>query len=145
MIPLHDRFKLHLRPESVSTSTAVKKDLPPLPAGKSVVQVFAHFLKYMVACARKYIIESAANGRSLWNQVEREIAFVLAHPNGWEGSQQNKMRDAAVLAGLVPDTSAGRDRIHFVTEGEASVHYCVQKGLIGDREVRTFTAGMDIL
>ena len=40
----------------------------------------------------------------------------------------------AILAGLVPDTDAGRSRVHFVTEGEASVHYCVQHGLIGGSE-----------
>ena len=129
-----DSFKLHLRPDSVSASDVIKKNLPPLPFGKSIVQVFADFLKYLFACARKYIIESVANGKSLWSQVERDVVFVLAHPNGWEGPQQNKMRDAAVLAGLVPDTNAGRDRIHFVTEGEASVHYCIQNGLIGNEE-----------
>ena len=57
------------------------------------------------------------------------IEFVLAHPNGWGGLQQNKIRQAAVVAGLVPDTSAGHSRVHFVTEGEASLNFCISNGL----------------
>ncbi|KAI0734054.1 hypothetical protein C8Q72DRAFT_927570, partial [Fomitopsis betulina] len=38
-------------------------------------------------------------------------------------------RRAAILAGLVPDTAAGKAKIHFVTEGEASFHFCVVSGL----------------
>ena len=39
------------------------------------------------------------------------------------------MRQAAVKAGLVPDTAAGRARIAFVTEGEASLHFAIKHGL----------------
>ena len=70
-------------------------------------------------------------GAKLWTSLEDNISFVLTHPNGWEGSQQGKMRDAAVMAGLVPDTPEGHERVHFVTEGEANIHYCVQSGLLG--------------
>ena len=44
-------------------------------------------------------------------------------------SQQAQMRQAAIRAGLVPDTDAGRARVCFVTEGEASLHLCIQRGL----------------
>ena len=42
------------------------------------------------------------------------------------------MRRAAISAGLVPDTAAGAARIHFVTEGEASLHFCIASGLAGE-------------
>ena len=71
-------------------------------------------------------------GEIIWGRIEDEIEFVLAHPNGWEGPQQGQMRAAAVLAGLIPNTDNGRARIHFVTEGEASIHYCIQNGLLSD-------------
>ena len=128
------RFKLHLRPDELDASGPVKKHLPPLPAGKTIVRVFADFLVYLFACARKYIKESAMNGEAVWSRVENEIEFVLAHPNGWEGLQQSKMREAAILAKLVSNTDAGRARVHFVTEGEASIHYCILNGLINDSE-----------
>jgi len=83
----------------------------------------------MYTCGRTYIEESHANGVALWASVESEIQFILTHPNGWEGVQQTQMREAAVRAGLVPDTTAGRSRVSFVTEGEASLHFAIKHGL----------------
>ncbi|KZP02189.1 hypothetical protein FIBSPDRAFT_771053, partial [Athelia psychrophila] len=60
------------------------------------------------------------------------IDFVLTHPNGWEGAQQSEIRRAAVLAGLSSDTLEGQSRIQLLTEGEASLHYCIEKGLTFD-------------
>ena len=121
-----------MRPDSLDTTEVNKKNIPPLPAGKSVIQVFADFLRYMFNCARTYISEYEANGESLWTSVKDTTEFVLSHPNGWEGLQQSKMREAAILAGLVPNSPAGRDRIHFVTEGEAGLHFCVQSCLTSE-------------
>lgn len=42
------------------------------------------------------------------------------------------MRQAAVRVTLVPDTIAGRDRIQFVAEGEASLHYCIEENHLDD-------------
>ena len=107
---------------------------PKLPNNKTAVDVFADFLSYLYSCARKFIIESQPSGETYWASFGDRIEVVLSHPNGWEGAQQTQMRQAAINAGLVPDTSAGHSRVHFVTEGEASIHYCAQIGLIGDQE-----------
>ena len=92
-----------------------------------MVEVFADLLRYLLDCASSYIQDTHANGPDLWNSVKSDIDFVLSHPNGWEGTEQNDMRRAAVLAGLVPDNESGR--LSFVTEGEASLHFAVQNGL----------------
>jgi hypothetical protein len=94
-----------------------------------VVEVFGDFLRYLLQCASSYIQDTHVNGPSLWNSVKSEIDFVLSHPNGWEGTQQSKMRRAAVLAGLVPDNASGHSRLSFVTEGEASLHFFIQNRL----------------
>lgn len=94
------------------------------------MEVFADFLEYLLECASKYIEESHANGADLWNSVKNNTDFVLSHPNGWEGSEQSRMRDAAVLAGLVPDDPSGRSRVSFVTEGEASLHFAIQNSVL---------------
>ncbi|KZP02654.1 hypothetical protein FIBSPDRAFT_770389, partial [Athelia psychrophila] len=60
------------------------------------------------------------------------IDFVLTHPNGWEGAQQSEIRRAAVLAGLSSDTLEGQSRIQLLTEGEASLHFCIGNGLASD-------------
>lgn len=124
------RFKLHLRPRTLPSEDAIQSKVPPLPLGKTVTDVFADFLRYLFTCTRKYIIETHANGEYLWSTVEKNIEFVLGHPNGWGGNQQAKMRQAAVQGGLIPDNVVGYDHLHFVTEGEAGLHFCLQSGLI---------------
>lgn len=104
----------------------------PLPKGKSAVDVFGDFLGYLFRCSKAFVEDTHANGHALWRSVEHDLQFVLSHPNGWEGAQQTKMRRAAVSGGLIPDTDAGRARIRFVTEGEASLHACVLNGLAAD-------------
>jgi hypothetical protein len=78
--------------------------------------------------------------------VESEIDYVISHPNGWEGYQQSQIREAIVLARLIPDTSAGHERVSFVTEGEASLHFSIDNGLpAGAMQVsprRSFVLGM---
>ncbi|KAF5321822.1 hypothetical protein D9619_002184 [Psilocybe cf. subviscida] len=123
-------FKLHLRSKiAPGAGKQVTNDIPPLPPGKTVVDVFADFLSYLYECAAAYIKDTDVNGAALWDSVEGQIDFVLSHPNGWEGTQQNEMRKAAIQAGLVSDTPTGHARLSFVTEGEASLHYAIQNGL----------------
>ncbi|KAF5317358.1 hypothetical protein D9611_003533 [Ephemerocybe angulata] len=125
-------FKLHLRPQTDSETKS--GPVPPLPPKKTVIVVFADYMTYLLACAKTYI--SDTHGKVFWESLENGIAYVLTHPNGWGGPEQAKMRQAAILAGFVPDTEAGRARISFVTEGEASLHFCLTGGLaIGTQEV----------
>jgi hypothetical protein len=37
-----------------------------------------------------------------------------------------------VLAGLIDDTKSGHERLSFVTEGEASLHYAIENGVLVD-------------
>ncbi|KAF6748629.1 hypothetical protein DFP72DRAFT_1014981 [Ephemerocybe angulata] len=118
-------FKLHLRPKSAFV--AGEEPVPPLPCGKTVVEVFTDFVFYMHNCAEKFITET--HGAVVWASLSKDISYVLTHPNGWAGPQQTAMREAAIKAGLVPDTPEGRARVVFVTEGEASLHFCLSNGM----------------
>jgi hypothetical protein len=119
------RWKLHLRAKHLASSHIKDKDIPPLPKGKSAVQVLGDFMRYLFSCARNYIIESHASGASMWKSMENNIEFILTHPNGWEGLQQQQIRHAARIAGLIPGKRKHASRIHLLTEGEASLHFCV--------------------
>ncbi|KAH6917102.1 hypothetical protein BKA70DRAFT_1367619 [Coprinopsis sp. MPI-PUGE-AT-0042] len=121
-------FKLHIRPKTDATRQ-IASTIPPLPLSKTVIDVMSDFLTYLFDCASKFIQDTHANGRDLWNSVQGEIDFVLSHPNGWEGFQQTQMREAIVKANLIPDTDAGHARVSFVTEGEASLHFSIENGL----------------
>jgi len=59
-----------------------------------------------------------------WTLIENSIEFVFSHPNGWGGLQQQKYREAIQDAGLIPGPE-GQSRVHMITEGEASLHFCV--------------------
>jgi hypothetical protein len=120
------RWKLHLRPRTIEYFTG--EDIPPLPRNKTAVQVLADFIQYLYKCTGKFIEEGHAKGEDMLRSYEHTTEFVLSYPNGWEGSQQTQIRNAAIVAGLVPDTREGRSRIHLVTEGEASLHYCFGSG-----------------
>jgi len=95
-----------------------------LPKGKTIIDVFADFMRYLFDSAKALFKISEPNGELRWNSISKSIELVLTHPNGWGGPQQTYLRNAAVRAGIVPDTSAGRASVHFVTEGEASFSFC---------------------
>ena len=101
------------------------QDIPPLPPNRTAIQILSDFMEYLFQCTKTYIQETHASGRDMWASFENNIDFVLSHPNGWEGPQQTQIRRAAVLAGLVPDSPEGQARIQLVTEGEASLHFCL--------------------
>ncbi|KAJ3798083.1 hypothetical protein GGU11DRAFT_782338 [Lentinula aff. detonsa] len=124
-------FKLHLRPKSSKTADLrIHQQILALPPDKSVIQVYADFLRYLFSCCRTFIEERMLSGGvGFWESVQDRIIFVFSHPNGWEGPQQNSMRRAAVLAGLITENPQDRDRLHFVTEGEASLHFCINNRL----------------
>ncbi|KAF8161525.1 hypothetical protein B0H34DRAFT_781971 [Crassisporium funariophilum] len=124
-------FKLHLRSKFTAMQT-IKSQIPALPANKSVVQVFADFLSYLLSCVSAYIQDTHSNGPDMWASVEHDLVYVLSHPNGWEGTEQSQMRKAAVVAGLIPDNVEGHARVSFVTEGEASLHFAVRNGVLSD-------------
>jgi hypothetical protein len=65
----------------------------------------------MLKCASSYIQDTHVNGPGLWNSVEDYMYYVLSHPNGWQGTEQNRMRRAAVLARLISDTPSGHFRV----------------------------------
>ena len=95
-----------------------------LPKGKTVIDVFADFMRYLFGSTKALFEASEPDGEARWDSVSNSIELVLTHPNGWGGPQQTQLRTAAVRAGIVPDTPDGRSNVHFVTEGEASFNFC---------------------
>ena len=121
------RFKLRLQPNGVRPNG---HSLDRIFAHKSVLDIYVDYLAYLLRCAKAFISE-LPTGRQLV-ESEANIDFVLSHPNGWGGDEQRKMRLIASKAGLIPDTPDGGARVHFVTEGEACLHFCIANGLTED-------------
>ena len=121
------RFKLRMRPKSMPMKFHTAH-LPPLPPSKSLTEVFGDYLAYLVSCVKSFIQEAqpTLHHATLFGSA----TYIIAHPNGWEGAQQSKLRKAAIYGKLVPDTHEGRSRVVFVSEGEASLHYCLKGGYV---------------
>ena len=118
-----------MRPKSMPAKLKTAR-LPPLPPNKSVVEVFGDLMAYLLKCAESFIRDSHPTANTAWRGLKNKASFIIGHPNGWEGAQQAKLRQAAILGGLVPDTAEGKARIAFVSEGEASLHYCMGGGAV---------------
>ncbi|KAG6840363.1 hypothetical protein C0991_007179 [Blastosporella zonata] len=113
---------LHLCPKEDEIRLE-SQSFPVLPPNKDVEQLFADMFLYLTRCTLEFIEDTHVNGAEL---VQANIEYIIAHPNGWKGAPQARLRRAAVLAGLVTDTPSDHSRIHFVEEGEAALHFCLR-------------------
>jgi len=95
-----------------------------LPKGKTIIDVFADFIRYLFDSTKAHFEASEPNGELRWDPASGDIELVLTHPNGWGGPQQTQLRTAAVRAGIIPDTPVGHPSVRFVTEGEATFNFC---------------------
>ncbi|KAJ6515205.1 hypothetical protein C8R47DRAFT_507281 [Mycena vitilis] len=121
-------WKLLLRPAHLP----IIRDLvlPPLPKHVTVDKIFADHLRYIKEQIKAHVTSAYGSGGDIWDVLSSTMYVVLTTPNGWEGSQQSRMRQAAIDAGLV-DTAGGR-RVRFVTEAEAAVLYATDSGSVED-------------
>ena len=100
-------------------------DIPELPEGVSLDQVYTDFLRYIYAAARTYFVKRTPNGSNIWTRLQENIIIILCTPNGWDIAQHTFMRDVAISAGLVTERDAD-ERLEFITEGEASIHFALE-------------------
>ena len=91
-----------------------------LPEGKTIIDVFANFMRYLFDLAKALFKSLGSNGGCRWYSA---IGLMLIHPNGWGRSQRTHLRNAAVKAGIVPDTLVGHASVYFITKGDASINF----------------------
>jgi predicted small integral membrane protein len=114
-------FKLHLHPAELRVNHDLKVE--PLPSGTTIERVYADFIGYLFRHTESFFEEFTLDGKTIWDNLAASIEFVFAHPNAWGLKEQTVLQNAAVRAGLVPSATTAGQRIHFVTEAEASVHF----------------------
>ncbi|PAV16431.1 hypothetical protein PNOK_0805100 [Pyrrhoderma noxium] len=121
-------FKMHFRPAGMEINTN-GLELGTLPDDLSPTKVMGDFLRYLYTEALEYIKTHHIDGREIINEVGDNKSFILSLPNGWTGLPQQRMREAAVIGGLVKNDNEARTKIGFVSEGEASALACLANGL----------------
>ncbi|KAL0571653.1 hypothetical protein V5O48_010311 [Marasmius crinis-equi] len=116
-------FKLLVRKNDISLDS-----FPwALPEGKSLQDIYSDYLRYLLKVTETFIKEHKPKWATVWDSLRPSAEFVLPHPNGWEGAEQELLTQAAIKAELIQNTREGRARIHFVTEGEAALHFCINQ------------------
>ncbi|ELU36997.1 hypothetical protein AG1IA_08970 [Rhizoctonia solani AG-1 IA] len=123
-------FKLHLHPGSMRNEHGLALD--PLPPGISLLRVYSDFLGYLIRHTQTFFEDRIIDGRLIWQKHRPSMQFIIAHPNGWGIREQAFLRTAATNAGLVTNATAATC-IRFVTEAEASVHFCIYHTNLGSR------------
>ncbi|KDQ12452.1 hypothetical protein BOTBODRAFT_146678 [Botryobasidium botryosum FD-172 SS1] len=101
-------FKLHLHPAFQRNTQQLA--LEPLPFDERIL-----------------------DGGKTWDILEGTIELIIAHPNGWDIREQGILRNAAVWANIMPSSQTALERVHFVSEAEASVHFVLLNADIEDR------------
>lgn len=131
-------FKLHLHPQSMRLEDAPPAysrhpnhadltEIPPLPTGVTLKGVYSSFMRYLYNSSRAYFENTTPNGAGIWDRLQDSMVLIFAIPNGWDTVQHEFLKTAALDAGLVRSDDDAEKRIELVTEGEASVHYAIQK------------------
>jgi hypothetical protein len=103
-----------------------------LPTGVSLSQVYSDFLAYLLQHTQAYFEDHIIDGKRIWQQYQPTMDVVIAHPNGWGIREQAFLRSVAVKAGFTSASDA-ENKVHFVSEAEASVHFCTFYSDIGSQ------------
>ena len=65
-------------------SVAVKDQMSTkLPKGKTIVDVFADFMRYLFDSTKTLFKTSEKEGEVRWDSVSNNIELVVTHPFGW--------------------------------------------------------------
>ncbi|KAG8792442.1 hypothetical protein FRC12_006089 [Ceratobasidium sp. 428] len=127
---LAKHFKLHLHPPNLKAKHGLTLEV--LPADVSLSQIYADFLGYLLQHTQQFFEDRIVDGKAIWEAHKPTMDVVIAHPNGWDIREQSFLRAAAVKANFASAKEASH-RIHFVSEAEASVHFCTYYTELGAR------------
>ena len=116
-------FKLQLM---LSGNTYIDPiNLPPLPPGKSEIDVAADYLFKLRQAMRGQLQKTLGE---VFNREERNIRYFLTVPAIWNDAGKAATRAAAIQAGFLRDEND--NRLTLITEPEAAAMFCSKTGLL---------------
>jgi hypothetical protein len=116
-------FKLQLM---LSGNTYIDPiNLPPLPPGKTEIDVAADYLFHLRSAMRNQLQKTLGE---VFNREERNIRYYLTVPAIWNDAAKAATRAAAIQAGFLRDEND--NRLTLVTEPEAAAMFCSKTGLL---------------
>jgi hypothetical protein len=116
-------FKLQLM---LSGNTYIDPiNLPPLPPGKSEIDVAADYLFKLRQAMRAALQKTLGE---VFNREERNIRYYLTVPAIWNDAGKAATRAAAIQAGFLRDEND--NRLTLISEPEAAALFCSKTGLL---------------
>ncbi|KAF7548766.1 hypothetical protein G7046_g8558 [Stylonectria norvegica] len=116
-------FKLQLM---LSGNTYIDPiNLPPLPPGKSEIDVAADYLFKLRQAMRSALLKTLGE---VFNREERNIRYYLTVPAIWNDAGKAATRAAAIQAGFLRDEND--NRLTLISEPEAAALFCSKTGLL---------------
>ncbi|MDN6500011.1 MAG: Hsp70 family protein [Yaniella sp.] len=116
-------FKLQLM---LSGNTYIDPiNLPPLPPGKSEIDVAADYLFKLRQAIRAQLQKALGE---VFTREERNIRYYLTVPAIWNDAGKAATRTAAIQAGFLRDEND--NRLTLVSEPEAAALFCAKSGLL---------------
>ncbi|KND89864.1 Heat shock 70 kDa protein 12B [Tolypocladium ophioglossoides CBS 100239] len=116
-------FKLQLM---LSGNTYIDPiNLPPLPPGKSEIDVAADYLFKLRQAMRSALQKTLGE---VFNREERNIRYYLTVPAIWNDAGKAATRAAAIQAGFLRDEND--NRLTLISEPEAAALFCSKTGLL---------------
>ncbi|KAG9254232.1 uncharacterized protein F5Z01DRAFT_122594 [Emericellopsis atlantica] len=116
-------FKLQLM---LSGNTYIDPiNLPPLPPGKSEIDVAADYLFKLRQAMRSALQKTLGE---VFNREERNIRYYLTVPAIWNDAGKAATRAAAIQAGFLRDEND--NRLTLISEPEAAAMFCSKTGLL---------------
>ena len=116
-------FKLQLM---LSGNTYIDPiNLPPLPPGKSEIDVAADYLFKLRTAMRAQLTKTLGD---VFAREERNIRYYLTVPAIWNDAGKAATRAAAIQAGFLRDEND--PRLTLITEPEAAALFCSKTGLL---------------
>lgn len=100
-------------------------NLPPLPPGKSEIDVAADYLFKLRSAMRHQLQKTLGD---VFNREERNIRYFLTVPAIWNDAGKAATRAAAIQAGFLRDEND--NRLTLITEPEAAAMFCAKTGLL---------------
>ncbi|KAF2815673.1 uncharacterized protein BDZ99DRAFT_432368 [Mytilinidion resinicola] len=101
------------------------KSMPPLPAGKSAVEVVGDYLSRLREATLASLVKSL--GPRIPNDASI-VRYYFSHPPIWNEGAKTAFRRAIVHAGYVQDVND--PRVTLMSGPEASAHFCFKTGLL---------------
>jgi molecular chaperone DnaK (HSP70) len=100
---------------------------PGIPEKKFlVIDLVSEYLKFIKDKALEIVRD-----KTIDDNIEDRIIWCLTVPSIWTDEQKNKMRTAAIKAGMISNSDDDYHKLILVYEPEAAAVYCRQKGSVG--------------